>query len=54
MKRVGGSQRRSRQREQQMFCSTVYVTGQLDAVVPPLVETREDRLLKAVCGLASV
>jgi len=54
MKRVGGPQRRSRQAEPDVFCSAVYVTGQLDAVIHTLVETREDRVLKPACGLASV
>src|SRR5207302_807017 len=47
MERVGGTQRSRLQREQEMFRSAVDVPCQLDAVVDPLVEAREDRVLKS-------
>ena len=51
MESVGGAQGSRLRRQKEVLRSAVHVAGQLDAVVPALVEAPEDRVLKSSCGL---
>jgi hypothetical protein len=53
MQRVGGAQRNTLQRQQEVLRSAVHIAGQLDSMVPALVEAPEDRALKPPRGLSS-
>jgi len=52
MKGVGGAERSLFSREQEVLRATVDFARQLDTVVRPFVQTREDRVLESSRGLA--